>query len=219
MKRPALAWVLFTLSLGCAAQMLTPPPIAARAYFLLDLLSGTTLAAANDTDRVEPASLTKLMTSYLVFDAIRNGKLDPAGTITVSPAAAKAPGARMFLEAGKPAKVAEVISGMVVQSGNDAAIALAEAVAGSQEAFVALMNREAERLHLNGTHFVNPTGEPAAGHYSTARDLSILAASLIRDFPDRYALYSPGAKRSALTRTSRRRTAIGSSGPTPRWTE
>ncbi|HST00713.1 MAG TPA: D-alanyl-D-alanine carboxypeptidase family protein [Usitatibacter sp.] len=190
MKRLALAWVLFTLSLGAAAQMLTPPPIAARAYFLVDLLSGTTLAAANDTDRVEPASLTKLMTSYLVFDAIRSGKLDPAGTITVSPAAAKAPGARMFLEAGKTAKVAEVINGMVVQSGNDAAIALAEAVAGSQEAFVALMNREAERLHLNGTHFVNPTGEPAAGHYSTARDLSILAASLIRDFPDRYALYS-----------------------------
>ena len=190
MKRFALAWILLALSLGAAAQTLTPPPIAARAYFLVDLLSGTTLAAANDTDRVEPASLTKLMTSYVVFDAIKNGKLDPAGTIPVSPAAAKAPGARMFLEAGTPAKVAEVITGMVVQSGNDAAIALAEAVAGSQEAFVALMNREAERLHLNGTHFVNPTGEPAVGHYSTARDLSILAASLIRDFPDRYALYS-----------------------------
>ena len=190
MKRLTFLCFLAAASLGAAAQALTPPPIAARAYFLVDLLSGTTLAAANDTDRVEPASLTKLMTSYLVFDAMKNGKLDAAATVTVSPAAAKAPGARMFLEAGKPAKVSDLINGVVVDSGNDAAIALAEAVAGSQDAFVALMNREAERMHLNGTHFANVTGEPAPGHYSTARDLSILAASLIRDFPDRYPLYS-----------------------------
>ncbi|HEX3063058.1 MAG TPA: D-alanyl-D-alanine carboxypeptidase family protein [Usitatibacter sp.] len=190
MRRFALAFLLAIASLAAAAQALTPPPIAARAYFLVDLLSGTTLAAANDTDRVEPASLTKLMTSYLVFDAMKNGRLDPAATVTVPSAAAKAPGARMFLEAGKPAKVSDLVAGMVVQSGNDAAIALAEAVAGSEEAFVALMNREAERMHLAGTHFANPTGEPAAGHYSNAHDLAILAASLIRDFPDRYSLYS-----------------------------
>ncbi|HXF78157.1 MAG TPA: D-alanyl-D-alanine carboxypeptidase family protein [Usitatibacter sp.] len=190
MTRLALALLLLAASLGAAAQALTPPPIAARAYFLVDLLSGATLAAGNDTDRVEPASLTKLMTSYLVFDAMKKGRLDPEGMVPVSPAAVKAPGARMFLEAGKPAKVSDLVAGMVVQSGNDAAIALAEAVAGSEEAFVALMNHEAERMRLAGTHFVNPTGEPAAGHYSTARDLSILAASLIRDFPDRYRLYS-----------------------------
>jgi len=190
MKRLALACFLLAASLGAAAQALTPPPIAARAYFLVDLLSGTTLAAANDTDRVEPASLTKLMTSYLVFDALKSGKLDAAATVTVSPAAAKAPGARMFLEPGKPVKVSDLINGVVVDSGNDAAIALAEAVAGSQDAFVALMNHEAERMHLNGTRFANVTGQPAPGHYSTARDLSILAASLIRDFPDRYPLYS-----------------------------
>jgi len=190
MKRLALACFLLAVSLGAAAQALTPPPIAARAYFLVDLLSGTTLAAANDTDRVEPASLTKLMTSYLVFDALKSGKLDAAATVTVSPAAAKAPGARMFLEPGKPVKVSDLINGVVVDSGNDAAIALAEAVAGSQDAFVALMNHEAERMHLNGTRFANVTGQPSPGHYSTARDLSILAASLIRDFPDRYPLYS-----------------------------
>jgi len=190
MKRLALACFLLAASLGAAAQALTPPPIAARAYFLVDLLSGTTLAAANDTDRVEPASLTKLMTSYLVFDALKSGKLDAAATVTVSPAAAKAPGARMFLEPGKPVKVSDLINGVVVDSGNDAAIALAEAVAGSQDAFVALMNHEAERMHLNGTRFANVTGQPSPGHYSTARDLSILAASLIRDFPDRYPLYS-----------------------------
>lgn len=190
MRRVALALLLFALPPGASAQAVTPPPIAARAYLLADLLSGTTLAAANDTDRVEPASLTKLMTSYLVFDAMKNGKLDPAATVTVSTAAAKAAGARMFLEAGKPVKVSDLVAGVVVDSGNDAAIALAEAVAGSEEAFVALMNREAERMHLNGTHFANPTGQPAPNHYSTARDLSILAATLIRDFPDRYPVYS-----------------------------
>src|SRR6185312_2961711 len=102
-----------------------------------------TLAAGNDTDRVEPASLTKLMTSYLVFDAMKKGRLDPEGTVPVSPAAVKAPGARMFLEAGKPAKVSDLVPGLVVQSRHDAAIAHAAAVAGSAEAFVALMNHEA----------------------------------------------------------------------------
>jgi D-alanyl-D-alanine carboxypeptidase (penicillin-binding protein 5/6) len=130
------------------------------------------------------------MTAYLVFDAMKSGKLDPQASVVVSPAASKAPGARTFLEAGKPAKVADLLAGMVVQSGNDAAMALADAVAGSQEAFVALMNSQAERMRLTGTHFANATGEPTAGHFSTARDLAVLAAALIRDFPERYALYS-----------------------------
>ncbi len=189
MRIAALAFALFAACTSWA-QSLTPPPIAARAYALVDLLSGATLAAANDTDRVEPASLTKLMTAYLVFDAMKRGKLDAQGTIAVSPEAAKAPGSRTFLEPGKPAKVADVLNGMIVQSGNDAARALAEAVAGSEEAFVVLMNREAEKMRLNGTHFANATGEPVAGHYSTARDLAILAATLIRDFPERYPVYS-----------------------------
>jgi D-alanyl-D-alanine carboxypeptidase (penicillin-binding protein 5/6) len=189
MSRIFLA-LLLAAATAAGAQSLTPPPIAARAYLLVDLLSGVTLASANDTDRVEPASLTKLMTAYLVFDAMKNGKLDPQGSVVVPAAAAKAPGARTFLEAGKPAKVADMIAGMVVQSGNDAAMALAEAVAGNQEAFVALMNREAERMRLTGTHFANATGEPAPGHYTTARDLATLAATLIRDFPDRYPIYS-----------------------------
>jgi len=189
MKRFFLA-LLLAAATAAGAQSLTPPPIAARAYVLVDLLSGATLASANDTDRVEPASLTKLMTAYLAFDAMKNGRLDPKGSVVVPAAAAKAPGARTFLEPGKPAKVADLVAGMVVQSGNDAAMALADAVAGSQEAFVALMNREAERMRLTGTHFANATGEPMAGHYSTARDLATLAATLIRDFPDRYPIYS-----------------------------
>ena len=189
MRFAAFILGLFAACAACA-QSVTPPAIAARAFILVDLLSGATLAAANDTDRVEPASLTKLMTAYLAFDAMKRGKLDPNGTIPVSAAAAKAPGSRTFLEPGKPAKVSDVVNGMIVQSGNDAARALAEAVAGSEDAFVALMNQEAAKMQLNGTHFANATGEPAPGHYSTARDIAILAATVIRDFPDRYPLYA-----------------------------
>jgi D-alanyl-D-alanine carboxypeptidase (penicillin-binding protein 5/6) len=189
MKR-ILAVVLASVGITAAAQPVTPPPIAARAYLVTDLLSGQTLAAANENDRFEPASLTKLMTGYLVFQAIRDKKLDPAQMVVVSAAAAKAPGSRMFIAAGKPVAVADLLRGMVVQSGNDAAIALAEAVAGSEEAFVAQMNAHAERMGLANTKFANATGQPAAGHYSSARDLGTLAAALIRDFPEQYPLYA-----------------------------
>jgi D-alanyl-D-alanine carboxypeptidase (penicillin-binding protein 5/6) len=182
--------VLALSGITAFAQPVTPPPIAARAYLVTDLLSGQTLAAANENDRFEPASLTKLMAGYLVFQAIRDKKLDPAQTLVVSAAAAKAPGSRMFIVAGKPVAVSDLLRGMVVQSGNDAAIALAEAVAGSEEAFVARMNAQAERMGLANTKFANATGQPAAGHYSSARDLASLAAALIRDFPEQYPLYS-----------------------------
>lgn len=188
MKR-LLAALAASLSLLAFAQSPSPPPIAARAYVVVDLLSGQTLVAANERDRVEPASLTKLMTAYVVFAAIRDGKLDEAGKVNVSANASKATGSRMFAEPGKPAAVADLITGMVVDSGNDAALALAEAVAGSEEAFVALMNGHAERLGLDGTHYANASGLPAANHYTTARDLATLSTALIRDFPDRYKLY------------------------------
>jgi len=173
-----------------AAQNVTPPPIAARSYVLLDLQSNQVLASVAADDRFEPASLTKLMTAYVVFGAIRDRKLDPAGTIDVSERAAKAGGSRMFIEPRKPVAVADLLQGMIVQSGNDATIALAEAAAGTEEAFVALMNKQAQRLGLANTAFLNATGMPAPGHHSTARDLALLAAALIRDFPDRYPLYS-----------------------------
>jgi len=186
-----------TIALACTcaalaafAQPVTPPPIAARAYVLVDLLSGQTLAAANETDRVEPASLTKLMTAYVVFAAIKAGRFDASQPVTVPANAAKAGGSRMFLEPGSKVPVPDLITGMVVQSGNDAAITLAEAVAGSEEAFVARMNAEAQRLGLAGTHFANASGRPAPDHYSTARDIATLATALIRDFPERYPLYS-----------------------------
>ena len=190
MKRLLALLLAVSLPLASAAQAITPPPVAARAYYLLDTLSGQALAAQSEEDRFEPASLTKLMTAYIVFSAIRDHKLDPAKTATVSEKAWKAGGSRMFIEPRKPVTVADLMRGMIVESGNDATIALAEAVAGTEETFAQLMNREAKRLGLRNTNFVNSTGLPAANHYSTARDMAVLAAAVIRDFPDHYALYS-----------------------------
>lgn len=171
-------------------QTLTPPPIAARAYYLLDTLSGQMLAAASENDRFEPASLTKMMTAYLAFAAVRDHKLDLAQEVKVSPRAAKAAGARMFATPNQPVAVQDLLRAMVVQSANDAAIALAEAVAGSEEAFVERMNAQAKKLGLQQTQYMNATGLPAQGHYASARDMAILAAALVRDFPDFYGLYA-----------------------------
>lgn len=190
MKRLAALALALALPLAASAQALTPPPVAARAFYLLDTLSGQALAAQSEEDRFEPASLTKLMSAYIVFSAMRDGKLDPARPVAVSEKAWKATGSRMFIEPGKPVTGADLLRGMVVQSGNDATIALAEAVAGTEETFVQLMNREARRLGLRNTSFVNATGLPAPGHHATARDMAVLAAALIRDFPAQYALYS-----------------------------
>jgi D-alanyl-D-alanine carboxypeptidase (penicillin-binding protein 5/6) len=186
---PSLVLTLF-LPLAALAQALVPPPVAARAYYLLDTLSGQALAAQSEEDRFEPASLTKLMTAYVVFSAIRDRKLDPAKTATVSEKAWKADGSRMFIEPRKPVTVADLLRGMIIQSGNDASIALAEAVAGTEETFAQLMNAEAKRLGLRNTNFMNSTGLPAANHYASARDMALLAAAVIRDFPEQYALYS-----------------------------
>jgi len=190
MKR-LIAALAASIAFAAAAQnTVTPPAIAARAYILVDALSGQTLAAASEDDRFEPASLTKLMTAYLVFAALRDRQLDESQPLTVSANAAKARGARMFVDPKIPVTVHDLLQGLIVQSANDAAIALAEAVAGSEPAFVALMNRQAERMGLANTHFANASGEPAPGHHSSARDLATLTLALIRDFPRRYALYA-----------------------------
>ena len=166
------------------------PPIAARAFLLVDALSNKVLAAQSPAERFEPASLTKLMTAYLVFGAIKEKKLDPAQTLPVSERAWKAEGSRMFIEPRRPATVAELIRGMIVQSGNDASIALAEGIAGSEDGFAQLMNRQAQRIGMKNTNFTNATGLPQPQHYSTAEDLARLAAALIRDFPEEYRIYS-----------------------------
>ena len=172
------------------AQPVAPPPIAAKAYLLVDTLSGQTLAAAAESERFDPASLTKLMTAYVVFTALRDRKVELAQSLTPSLAAQKAPGSRMFIEAGKPVPVPDLLRGMIIQSGNDASITLAEAVGGTEQGFVAMMNAQAERMALANTKFVNATGIPAVGHYSSARDMVTIAGALMRDFPDHYPLYS-----------------------------
>jgi D-alanyl-D-alanine carboxypeptidase (penicillin-binding protein 5/6) len=182
------------------------PAIAAKAYLLLDFNSGQTLAAHNAQVRVEPASLTKLMTAYLTFSALDEKRIRLDQVVPVSEFAWRTEGSRMFIEPRKPVTVAELIQGMIVQSGNDACISLAEAIAGSEEAFAAMMNREARRLGLADTHFANSTGLPHPQHYSTGRDLAELAAAVIRDFPGRYALYSQREYRyNNITQSNRNR--------------
>jgi serine-type D-Ala-D-Ala carboxypeptidase (penicillin-binding protein 5/6) len=172
------------------AQSVTPPPMAARAWLLLDHASGQPLVENGADERVEPASLTKLMTAYLTFAALKQGSLKPDQVVPVSEKAWKAIGSRMFIEPKRPVTVNELVHGMIIQSGNDACIALAEAISGTEEVFVQRMNLEAQRLGLTKTHYVNTTGLPDAQHYSTARDLARLAQAIIRDFPEYYPIYS-----------------------------
>jgi D-alanyl-D-alanine carboxypeptidase (penicillin-binding protein 5/6) len=165
------------------------PSVIGKAWLLIDVTSGQVLVAERADERIEPASLTKLMTAYLVFAALKEKKLVQVQTVPVSERAWRAPGSRMFIEPNRPVTVDELIRGMVVQSGNDACIALAEAIAGSEEAFAQMMNGEAARLGMKSSRFVNASGLPDPQHYSTARDLALLAIALIRDFPEHYAQY------------------------------
>ena len=166
------------------------PAIAAKSWLLLDFNSEQALVANNAEQRIEPASLTKLMTAYLVFAALKQKTIRADQAVEVSERAWRAEGSRMFIQPRKPVTVDELMRGMVVQSGNDACIALAELVSGSEAAFAEAMNREAQRLGLKNTHFANSTGLPHSQHYSTAQDLALLAAAVIRDFPEYYPLYS-----------------------------
>jgi len=189
MLRTAAFLLVFALAAAAGAQSPPPPPVIGKAWLVADLSSGQLLAAERVDERFEPASLTKLMTAYVVFAALREKKLALDQRLTVSERAWKAGGSRMFIEPRRPVSVDELIRGMVVQSGNDACIALAEAVAGSEAAFAQLMNREAERLGMKNTKFMNASGLPDPQHYSTARDLHLLATALIRDYPAEYAQY------------------------------
>lgn len=174
-----------------AADVPPPPTLAVKAYLLRDFNSNNVIAQQAGSERVEPASLTKLMTAYVVFKALKNGHLQLGQTLPVSTKAWKAEGSKMFVEPNKPVTVDELLHGTIVQSGNDSSIALAEGVAVTEEAFAGMMNKEAARLGMSNTHFVNATGLPDPQHYTTAYDLSLLAAALIRDFPDQYKrLYS-----------------------------
>jgi D-alanyl-D-alanine carboxypeptidase (penicillin-binding protein 5/6) len=180
---------LVVLSLAVDAAAPQAPSVIGKAWIIGDLTSGQLLASHKADERFEPASLTKLMTAYVVFSAVREKKLSLEQQVNVSPRALKVAGGRMYLDGRKPVTADDLIRGVVIQSANDASIALAEAVAGNEEAFARLMNREASRLGLKNTRFMNSTGLPDAQHYSTARDLYLLTAALIRDFPNEYAQY------------------------------
>jgi len=182
--------VLLALPSAAFAQSVPPPPVAARAWLLLDHGSNQPLAEQAADERIEPASLTKLMTAYLSFSALRQRRLSLDQVVPVSEKAWKAQGSRMFIEPNRPVTVKELLHGMIVQSGNDACIALAEAIAGSEENFVVAMNREAQRLGLRNTKFMNATGLPDPQHYASARDLGLLAQAIIRDFPEYYPIYA-----------------------------
>jgi D-alanyl-D-alanine carboxypeptidase (penicillin-binding protein 5/6) len=175
---------------GAQAQMPQAPEIAAKAFLLMDVTANQVLAAKDPDMAVEPASLTKLMTAYLVFDALKNRKIDIKQTLPVSERAWKMPGSRMFIDPKMKVPVEDLIKGMIVQSGNDATVALAEGVAGSVERFVQLMNDQAVFLGMQNTQYKNPEGLTVPGHTTTARDLALLATRLMRDFPDYVPYYA-----------------------------
>jgi len=168
------------------------PVLAAKSYLLYDYTSSQILANESGNERVEPASLTKLMTAYLTFTALKQNKLSLAQTVIPSAEALRTQGeeSRMFLDKNKPVTITELLHGLIVQSGNDAARVLAETIAGSEEKFADLMNKEAQRLNMKGTHFVNATGLPHPQHYTTASGLALLAAAIARDFPEHYPIYA-----------------------------
>jgi len=182
--------LLLCLAVSPVAAQQQGISIAAKSYLLSDFQTGQILAGQNEHERIEPASLTKLMTAYVVFSAIKQNQLALDQVIPVSEIAWRMIGSRMFIEPKKQVTVDELIRGMIVQSGNDACIALAEAIAGSEASFADIMNKEAERLGMKNTHFTNSTGLPDPDHYTTAHDLTLLAAAVIRDFPEFYPLYS-----------------------------
>lgn len=181
---------LVVLALNAQAQMPSPPEMAVKSYLLMDVTANQVLAAKDPDMAVEPASLTKLMTAYLVFDALRGKKIDLKQTLPVSERAWKMPGSRMFIDPKMQVPVEDLIKGMIVQSGNDATVALAEGVAGSVERFVQMMNEQARALGMKSTAYKNPEGLTVAGHTTTARDLATLATRLMRDFPEYVAYYA-----------------------------
>jgi D-alanyl-D-alanine carboxypeptidase (penicillin-binding protein 5/6) len=192
MKKLIAAVAASLLMMSAGAQTVPAPQIAAKSWLLLDATSGQVIAAQDPNARIEPASLTKIMTAYVTFQAIRDKKLALNTMVNVSPRAWKvdSSSSKMFIDPATPVSVNDLLHGLMVQSGNDAAVALAEAVAGDEGTFVVLMNREAQRMGLKNSKFANPHGLPSPDNYSTAQDLATLATNVIRDFPEFYKIDS-----------------------------
>jgi D-alanyl-D-alanine carboxypeptidase (penicillin-binding protein 5/6) len=187
---PAPAVPTAVVPANVAVPIPSPPAVSARSYLLMDHFSGRVLAQSNADERAEPASLTKLMTAYVVFHALAEGRLQLTDMVTISEHAWRAEGSRTFVQVGTQIPVDILIKGMIVQSGNDATIALAEKVGGTEPAFAQVMNAYAQRLGMKSSHFENSDGLPAANHYSSARDIAQLADALISEFPQYYPLFS-----------------------------
>jgi len=198
------AILLVTSNLSSAEPAATPQPIpataslpipkapssGAKAFVVQDYDSGRVIAEQNPDEHYDPASITKLMTAYVIFNEMKSGHIQLTDMVTISEKAWRTPGSRMFVEVGKQVAVEDLLQGMIVQSGNDATVALAEYLAGSEETFAALMNKTAEEIGMKGSHFVNSTGLPEANHYMTARDIALLATHVIREHQEYYKWYS-----------------------------
>ncbi len=177
-------------TLGSDPIIPAPPQLAAEGYLLIDAVTGTVLVEHNSRQRLPPASLTKIMTSFIAADAVNQGTVDTADEVNISVKAWRMEGSRMFIQEGTQVKLMDLLRGVIIQSGNDASVALAEHIAGSEEAFVDVMNQQAGRLGMTDTHFMNVTGLPDESHYTTAADLASLTIALIERFPEHYKLYS-----------------------------
>ncbi len=184
-----LSIALFQTALAAPRIIPSPPQLATEGHILLDAATGTVIIEENAEMRLPPASLTKIMTSYIIASEIQQGRISLDDLVPISVKAWKMEGSRMFIREGTEVKVADLIRGIVIQSGNDASVAMAEFIAGDEDAFADVMNQVAQKLGMTRTQFKNATGLPDEGHYTTAKDLSILARALIRDFPEHYKIY------------------------------
>ena len=185
-----LSLILLPFASAASVPVPAPPSVAATGYLLVDMDSDAVLAQKDADQRLEPASLTKIMTAYAVFREVNDGSVKLSDEVLVSEKAWKTPGSRMFIEVNKRVSVEELLKGMIIQSGNDASVALAEHVAGSEEAFANLMNEHARRLGMKSTHFVNATGLPDPEHYTTPHDIVLVSEASIREFPEFYKMYA-----------------------------
>ncbi len=199
---------LFSLCASASIPIPAPPAINAKGYILIESTTGHVLAQKNPDEKLEPASLTKIMTAYVVFGEILAGRLGLDDEVTVSEKAWRTEGSRMFIEVNTRVRVEDLLQGMIVQSGNDASVALAERVAGTEETFAVMMNQAALSIGMTATNFRNATGLPAADHYSTARDMAMLARALITEFPEFYGRWYSQREYTYNGITQRNRNAL-----------
>ena len=189
MKKYLLLILLSPLSILSQSFVPNAPELNLKSYILIEPNTNTVIAEFNSSDLIEPASMTKVMTGYVVSDQIKNELINLDDQVLISEKAWKMEGSKMFIEAGKKVSILDLLKGIIIQSGNDASVAIAEYVGGTEDGFVDLMNSYAGAMEMNDTYFVNSTGLPAEGHYTSARDLAKLTAKFISNFPDEYALY------------------------------